>query len=297
MKPIDVAGIKLNHIRIFLSVVEYGSFTLAAEKLHMTQPFVSKSIANLEQDLGLYLFVRGNRTFHTTPAGKRLYQDWKMMMQNFENSLITAHAIQTGLTDKLQVGVGQLNQEENIVIENLKRTKQMMPGLEIVVEYNDMASLLDSLVLGGTDLIVISKHMLPNVKKLELEWKTLVKTCLSVFVHKDNKLYEREQLSFADLKDEAFIVFSYEYDEGYMRLLYQLAQDAGFIPRISCYVPNEMSFKANLQLGNGVVLADSFCALESAEIRRFDLGIPNDIIAVWKPKNERESIQTFLNCF
>ena len=33
MKYIDVSGIKLNHIRIFLAVAEYGSFTVAAEKL------------------------------------------------------------------------------------------------------------------------------------------------------------------------------------------------------------------------------------------------------------------------
>lgn len=63
MKYIDVSGIKLNHIRIFLAVAEYGSFTVAAEKLHMTQPFISKSIASLESWLGLYLFVRGNRKF------------------------------------------------------------------------------------------------------------------------------------------------------------------------------------------------------------------------------------------
>ena len=48
-------------------MAEYGSFTVAAEKLHMTQPFISKSIASLESWLGLYLFVRGNRKFQITP--------------------------------------------------------------------------------------------------------------------------------------------------------------------------------------------------------------------------------------
>ena len=60
MKYVDVSGIKLNHIKIFLAVVEYGSFTIAAEKLYMTQPFISKSISHLEQELGLYLLIRGN---------------------------------------------------------------------------------------------------------------------------------------------------------------------------------------------------------------------------------------------
>ena len=71
------------------------------------------------------------------------------MMHGFENSLTTAHAIQSGLTDTLQVGLGQLTREDNILIQNLKKTKDKLPGLEIIVEYNDMASLLDTLVNGN----------------------------------------------------------------------------------------------------------------------------------------------------
>lgn len=46
MKHIDLFNIKLNQIRIFLSVVEYGGFTAAAEKLHMTQPMISKTVSH-----------------------------------------------------------------------------------------------------------------------------------------------------------------------------------------------------------------------------------------------------------
>lgn len=297
MKYIDVSGIKLNHIRIFLAVAEYGSFTVAAEKLHMTQPFISKSIASLESWLGLYLFVRGNRKFQITPAGQRLYQEWKFMMHGFENSLTAAHAIQSGLTDTLQVGLGQLTREDNILIQNLKKTKDKLPGLEIIVEYNDMASLLGTLVNGMADLIVISRHLLPAVEKFHLEWQTIIESCLAVYMPADHPLACREKIRFEDLRQEKFIVFSCEDDDSYMRLLQKLASEAGFIPMISCCVPNEMSFKANLELGNGIVLADSFGELENNHIKRFDLDIPNGIIAVWKPGNHKKGIKTFLECF
>lgn len=297
MRHIDVSGIRLNHIKIFLAVAEYGSFTVAAEKLHMTQPYISKIIAQLEQELDLYLIVRSGRKNQITPAGKSLYKDWKMMMQNFENSLISAHCIQTGMTDKLQIGIGQLIREDNPLLRNLKETKKRMRGLDIIVEYNDMSGLLDSLLHGMTDLIVISKHMLPAVEKLELEWQVIVHTNLAVYLPESNPLCQREKLTFADLKHESFMAFYYENDNSYMQLLLRLAQEAGFTPKISCYVPNENSFRANLELENGIVLADSFTALDGNGIRRYDLDIPNDIIAVWKPKNERESIQMFLSMF
>lgn len=59
MKHVDLLNIKLNHIHIFLTTVEYGGFTAAAEKLHLTQPAVSRTITNLEEELGLYLIIRG----------------------------------------------------------------------------------------------------------------------------------------------------------------------------------------------------------------------------------------------
>lgn len=297
MKHIDVSGIKLNHIRIFLAVVKYDSFTTAAEKLHMTQPFVSKSIANLEQELGLYLFVRKNRSFQVTPAGKKLYQKWSVMLREFENSLSDAYSMQTGQTDQLKVGIGQLSQENNILIQNLEKTREMNPGLDIFVEYNHMSGLLDSLVKGLVDLIVISGHMMPAVKKMKLEHQVLLESSLSVYVPESNPLFSSDRLEFADLKREKFLAFYYENDEEYMRLLYRLAEEAGFIPAISCYVPNEMSFKANLELGNGIVLADSFCDLANRKVKGFPLDIPNNILAVWKAKNESRSLQHFLSLF
>ncbi len=84
MKHVDLLNIKLNHIHIFLTTVEYRSFTIAAEKLHLTQPYVSKIISNMEEELGLYLIIRRTRKFQVTPAGRRLYEEWKGLMQGFE---------------------------------------------------------------------------------------------------------------------------------------------------------------------------------------------------------------------
>ena len=80
------------------------------------------------------------------------------------------------------------------------------------------------------------------------------RSSLAVFVTKSNPLSQKEQISFSDLRSESFIAFSSDVDSEYILLLNRLAAEAGFIPRISCYVPNENSFKINLIMGNGVVL-------------------------------------------
>ena len=60
------------NLRAFLLVAESGSFSNAAKKLHLTQPAVSKRIAQLEEQLNVSLFDRIGRTVSTTEAGEAL---------------------------------------------------------------------------------------------------------------------------------------------------------------------------------------------------------------------------------
>lgn len=297
MKHVDLLNIKLNHINIFLTTVEYGSFTAAAEKLHLTQPAVSRTITSLEEELGLYLIIRDTRKFQVTPAGKRLYEEWKGILQDFENSLTSANSIQSGLTDKLMVGFGALNPDDSVFMQCLKRTKEMLPGVDIYLQNDGAGELLDMLLKDELDLIAISKHQLPMIEGTDVEWCTLAETYHTIFVHNSNPIYNQDKLDFADLKKEKFIVKSTERDPMHMQLLTRLAKQAGFVPQVACYVPNEISFKVNLELGNGIVLADSVCQLDGPDIKRFELEERNDIIAVWKPVNYRESIRVFLSFF
>ena len=296
MKHFDYYNMKLNHIEIFLAVAEYDSFTIAAEKLHLTQPFVSKTIQGLERDLGLYLFIRGNRKFQITPAGRQLYRDWKSMMSYLEKSISTAHLLQTGLNDQLRIGQGQLGMgaADNIILKKLEETKDALTGLETYMEYDTMSSLIRRLLKDEFDAVVVSGHMKPEMRDFNFKWKVLRPSRLAVYINKKNPLSRRESLQFSDLKEEQFIVFSTEKDHSYLNLLTRLGEEAGFHPQISCYIKNESSFSLNLQLNNGIVLADTESYLASEQIKCFPLDKQNDLLIVWKQENERESLNYFL---
>ena len=60
------------NLRAFLLVAESGSFSKAAKRLHLTQPAVSKRIAQLETQLNVSLFDRIGRRISTTEAGEAL---------------------------------------------------------------------------------------------------------------------------------------------------------------------------------------------------------------------------------
>jgi len=62
----------MNTLSAFLAVAESGSFSLAAEQLHLTQPAVSKRVAALEEELNTRLFDRIGRRISLTEAGRQL---------------------------------------------------------------------------------------------------------------------------------------------------------------------------------------------------------------------------------
>jgi LysR family transcriptional regulator, cyn operon transcriptional activator len=62
----------LQQLTYFIAAAEHGSFTAAADVLHLARPSVSEQIANLEAELGVALFVRAGRSLELTDAGRLL---------------------------------------------------------------------------------------------------------------------------------------------------------------------------------------------------------------------------------
>lgn len=71
-------------LRYFVSVVDCGSFTGAAEQNHISQSAISQQIQALEQDLGIALLVRENRRFRLTPAGDYFYRQGRTLLQDID---------------------------------------------------------------------------------------------------------------------------------------------------------------------------------------------------------------------
>lgn len=78
--------LKRIHVRQFLAVVETGSFTAAAQALHVTQPTLSQGIAELERTVGAPLFLRERRAIRLTEAGHRLLAPARAIEREFRSA-------------------------------------------------------------------------------------------------------------------------------------------------------------------------------------------------------------------
>lgn len=290
MQNLDFTSIKLNQLQIFIAAVDYGNFSAAARFLNVTQPMVTKTIQSLEQELGIILFIREKNKVKLTPAGKECYEQWSRMIKIFLDSVRNAHDLQEGSKGSLQIGLGSLSIYNTRAIDRFKLLKEKF-GVTPHIEFRSMSTLLKELKDGTRDVIMISKHLLPEIDSLGCKWLLFEESMLSVFIPDNNPLFKKDTVSFEDLRCEQFISFSPETDPSYVKLLNMLASDAGFVPKISCYITDELSFKPNLILGNGVALTDESTNMEDEHIKRFNLNIRNDLILVWDGENTNSSLK------
>lgn len=294
MKQIDLFNIKLNHIRIFLTAVERGSFSKAAVALHVTQPMVTKTIQALENELELILFLREKGRLRLTPAGRELYVQWTNLMQYFENSIEDANALQEGILSRIVIGIGY--HTPDVLLDQLTSIRRNIPeNIRVHFVSLSMADEWEQLRDGSADLILVSGHTMPEELPAGLESRVLVHTNLAVFIPKDNPLSKKDQITFADLRNEEFIAFSSNADAKYLSLLNRLGQEAGFTPRIACYVPDEASFRVNLRMNNGIVFADSHMGLEDHSIRKYVLPLENNLVMVWRRQPEKKELQQIVD--
>src|SRR5260370_23673835 len=72
-----VSLVELRYLKYFAAVVAHGSFSRAANQLHLTQPALSRQVKSLEDEIGVALFVRGQNTIALTSAGENFYEEAK----------------------------------------------------------------------------------------------------------------------------------------------------------------------------------------------------------------------------
>ena len=96
---------ELRQLRAFVAVAEELNFTRAAQRLHLGQQAVSKSVGQLERELGVALLERTTREVRLTPAGATLLDAGREALAAADAAFAAARAVGRGLAGTVRVGV------------------------------------------------------------------------------------------------------------------------------------------------------------------------------------------------
>lgn len=83
-------NITIRQIEAFLKVAEFGSFTRAAERLHVAQPALSQHVRDLEGELGIRLFDRTTRRVELTEGGREFRNTAAKIVEDLERATPTS---------------------------------------------------------------------------------------------------------------------------------------------------------------------------------------------------------------
>lgn len=105
----------IRQMKYFKTIVEEGTISKAAKKLHMAQPPLSMQLKQLEEELSVILLKRGNKQVELTEAGNRFY---KRCLQILDLTEITKNELKQSYQDVLRIGITSSNsgliQQESI---------------------------------------------------------------------------------------------------------------------------------------------------------------------------------------
>ena len=92
-------------IRYFVTVAQMQNMSRAAELLHLSQPSLSKSIAKLEEELGMQLFTRSGRKISLNEPGKRFLDAAMVMLRELDDAEEEMDELASGRGNRLAVGI------------------------------------------------------------------------------------------------------------------------------------------------------------------------------------------------
>jgi len=281
--------IELRHLRYFLAVAGHLNFHRAAGDLNISQPGLSRQIAQLEFHLGTPLLNRDRRSVSLTAAGRYLQEQLVPQLNRLATTYEQTRRIGQGRAGEIRIGfLGSAMQE--VIPGLLLGLRESHPDLHTSLEERSNQEQVHALMEESLDLGFVRLSDIPP----ELDSCTVVRETFSLVVPGAHPVTASNFRSVAQLAAEPFILFSPEYSPDYYRTVLSICEDAGFHPRISHKSVHAHTIFKLVEAGLGVAIVPT--SLQQG----FDLGVRfielkkvrqrAVLTAVWKQEHQNRAL-------
>lgn len=190
------SNLKLRHLQMLVALDQFRHLGRAAEFLSVTQPAVSKTLAEIERMFGLALFERSTRGTEPTPYGDSVVRFARSVLADYDRTRDELAAVASGASGRTSLGsmVVSLPVLVAPAVELLKRRSELTT---VLVEEGDLTRLLPKLRMGELDLFV--GRLEPGYAAPDLDTEPLYAEPMVAVVHPGHALADKRRLSWADL--------------------------------------------------------------------------------------------------
>lgn len=184
----------------FMKIVDTNSFTKAADALALTQPAVSQHIHNLEEELGVRLFIRNHNQLRLTANGE-IVDKYARRLLAISNNLIQSLKDEKENVSSLTVGITH-SVESSQIVEALAEYSNQSKGLTIKVVTDTVENLHKMIRNFELDFLIINGKL----KDSKLNYMTMDTDCLVLAVSPTHRLASQNTVTLEELKKEKLIL-------------------------------------------------------------------------------------------
>jgi DNA-binding transcriptional LysR family regulator len=190
--------LKLRDLSTLRTAAALGSMAKAAQLLAISQPAISKAIADLEHATGALLFDRSSRGVELTPYGRVLVKHGNAMIDELRQGLAEIDFLRDPSSGEVRIGVT----EPMVLLAStaIHRLAQQYPRIVFHVTVNDTAVLHRELRHRNLDVAIT--RMAETTIESDLEIEVLLKDRLVVMARASNPWVRRRKVELSDLVDE-----------------------------------------------------------------------------------------------
>jgi DNA-binding transcriptional LysR family regulator len=237
-----------SQLKVFSAVAGELHFGRAAEQLHLAQPYLSRTIRALEDDLGAPLFDRTTRRVELTPAGRALLEPATAILRLAEQARSDVEAARRG--ERGRVRISFAGPSSLAMVGTLARTaRERYRRIDLAVRPGRYGTgAIRELLEHTTDLAIARfEHAPPGVASRAVATETGV---LAVPSH--HPLASSAAVTLAELRDEPFITLPESVGSAVRAMFVSRCQAAGFAPDIVQTAPDSWTCVALVAAGVGL---------------------------------------------
>jgi len=253
--------VELRQLQYFVKVAKIEHVTRAAEELHVAQSAVSRQIRQLEEELGVTLFVQKGRNLQLTSVGKLFLNRMEGILLDLERAVSEVQEFLNPEAGEIRIGF-----PHSLGIYLLPTVvagfRKSHPNVKFRLRQGTYNNLIRDVMKGEIDLAFISPF--PD-KHEHVSGSLLLREELYAIVPQGHPLADQDSIRLEQLKEDSFVMFSEEYS--LRGIVLDACSKAGFVPQIGFEGEETDTIRGLVAAGMGVSLLPEMALTETSQLQ------------------------------
>ncbi len=244
-------AVTFRQIQAFLAVSEHGTFTRAAERLHVAQPALSQLVRELERELGIRLFDRTTRRVELTEGGRDFHGASEKISQDLDIAIRNANDLAERRRGRIVVAAPPLLAAV-ILPQAIAELHARHPGIQVAIIDARTDTIVEAVRLGQADCGLGTFAAVED----GIERVPLARDSLMLFCASGSRFAGGGAIAWSELKDQPLITLT--RDSG-IRLLVEVGYEAAQIPLQPVYEVSQITtVLALVEAGLGIAVLPTY---------------------------------------